>query len=340
MAALFEPFTLKDMTLRNRIVMPPMCMYSAVDGMADDWHLQHYASRAVGGAGLVVVEATGVVPEGRISAGDLGLWRDEQIPGLRRVVDAIHLAGSKAAVQLGHAGRKAEVEGFSSVSSTDVPFNDEYAQPERLTREGIKQVVMAFGQAARRAREAGFDLVEIHGAHGYLINQFLSPLVNDRADEYGKDAEGRVRILGEIIQAIRAEWPMEKPLAVRVSGEEYATGGQHPLDVATLLNRVKADGLDMVHVSSGGVVDIAVRSWPGYQIPYAETIRRETGLPVIGGGGISSPQLAEEIIGNGRADLVFLGRELLRNPYWALHAARDLRADIPWPEQYERAKQG
>ena len=318
--------------------MPPMCMYMANDGVAGDWHYVHYVSRAMGGAGLIIFEATAVSPEGRISLHDLGIWEDEQIPGLKRIVDAIHFAGGKAGIQLAHAGRKADLEGFTPLSSTNIPFSDEYDVPRALDRKEIDGIVEAFGLAAERVMKAGFDFIEIHGAHGYLINQFLSPLVNNRMDIYGGSPENRSRFLKEIIKAIRKQWPLEKPLGVRVSAEEFADGGNRPQDVASLINFVKAEGLDIIHVSSGGVVSSKVESWTGYQIPFAETIKKETGLPVIGGGLITEAQLAEEMVANGRTDLVFLGRELLRNPYWPLLASRELSGDISWPESYERAK--
>lgn len=338
MSELFSEFSIKGMTLRNRIVMAPMCMYSATDGLVSDWHLVHYGSRAIGGVGLVMVEATAVSPEGRISANDLGLWDDGQITGMARLVEAIHRGGAKAGIQLGHAGRKADMVGVEPVAPTARRFSEEYAIPREMTIEDIQRVVEAFGAAAARAYLAGFDLVEIHGAHGYLVNQFLSPLVNTRTDDYGGAPARRVRFLREVTQAVRSGWPVEKPLCIRVSAEEYMESGNHPEDVAAMLNEVISEGLDLVHVSSGGVVPAGVKPWSGYQIPFAETIRRRTGLPVIGGGLVTEPRQAEEIVANGRADMVFLARELLRNPYWPLHAAAKLRHEISWPQQYERAK--
>jgi len=338
MNGLFSPYALKDMVMKNRIVMAPMCMYMAEAGMADDWHLAHYASRAAGGAGLIVFEATAVSPEGRISDYDLGLWRDEQVPGLRRIVDAIHREGAMAGIQLGHAGRKSEVSDSEPVSCSALRFNEEGALPMELDYPGIHRIIGDFGHAAARAHAAGFDYVELHGAHGYLINQFLSPLVNQRTDGYGGQFENRARFLLETIREVRLHWPKEKPLAVRISAEEYDGAGNHTVDMAAILNLVKSEGLDIVHVSSGGVVPGVVETWPGYQIRFAENIRLETELPVIGGGLITSPQQAEDIVRSGRADLVFLGRELLRNPFWPLLSARSIKADAAWPEPYERAK--
>lgn len=338
MSVLFQGFAIKDMELRNRIVMAPMCMYSATEGLVNDWHLVHYGTRAMGGVGLVVVEATAVSPEGRISANDLGLWEDAQTAGMTQLVEGIHRGGAKAGIQLAHAGRKADMEGIVPLGPTTQRFDPEYEVPREMTETDIQNVVKAFGAAAARAFLAGFDYVEIHGAHGYLINEFLSPLVNDRMDAYGGSPGKRVRFLREILQAVRTGWPKEKPLGIRVSAEEYAEGGNHPEDVAHLLNGVMTEGLDLVHVSSGGVVPAGVKSWSGYQIPYAERIRKETGLPVIGGGLVTEPRQAEEIVANQRADLVFLARELLRNPYWPLKAAGLLKVVMEWPHQYEGAK--
>lgn len=338
MSKLFSEFSLKGMTMKNRLIMAPMCMYSATDGLVSEWHLVHYGSRAMGGVGLVMVEATAVSPEGRISDRDLGLWDDNQVPGMARLVEAIHRGGAKAGIQLGHAGRKADMEGVEPIAPVAVRFDPEYQVPREMTGAHVQRVVEAFGAAAARAFLAGFDLVEIHGAHGYLVNQFLSPLVNTRTDDYGGTPEKRARFLQEVTRAIRSGWPVEKPLCVRVSAEEYVDVGNHPEDVADLLAYAIPDGIDLVHVSSGGVVPAGVRPWSGYQIPHAEIVRTRTGLPVIGGGLVTAPRQAEEIVANGRADLVFLGRELLRNPYWPLHAAAELKVDVTWPIQYERAK--
>ncbi len=338
MGKLFQEYQLKDMTLKNRVVMAPMCMYSAEDGIANRWHLVHYASRAVGGVGLVIVEATAVTPEGRISYKDLGLWDDVQIQGLSEIVDAIHAEGCKIGIQLAHAGRKADLEGVDILSSTDEAFNEDYKAPLILDEAGITRIVNAFGSAAKRVLAAGFDLIELHGAHGYLINQFLSPAVNKKADSYGGSPEKRARFLKEVITAVRKEWPAEKPLAVRVSAEEYAENGNHPDMVAEQMNLVKESGLDMVHVSSGGTLPVKMDTWPGYQIRFAETIKEKTGLPVIGGGLVTEAEFADEIVSNNRTDLVFLARALLRNPYWTLDAARKFGVEVDWPKPYGRGK--
>lgn len=337
MNGLFSKFTIKDMTLGNRIVMAPMCMYSATDGLVSDWHLVHYGTRAVGGVGLVIVEATAVSPEGRITGQDLGLWEDAQVSGMARLVEAIHRGGAKAGIQLGHAGRKATVEGFKPIAPSPLRFDETYEVPLDMTTEEIRRVSGAFGAAAARACLAGFDMVEIHGAHGYLINQFLSPLVNLRTDAYGGDGHGRIRFLEDVIRSIRESWPAEKPLCLRVSAEEYQEEGNHPENLSGML-RACEQPVDLIHVSSGGVVPAGIRPWSGYQIPYAESVKRITGLPVIAGGLVTEARQAEEIVANGRAELVFLGRELLRHPYWPLQAAQQLQAEVDWPRQYQRAK--
>jgi NADPH2 dehydrogenase len=339
MSKLFSGYKLKNMELKNRIVMPPMCMYSADnDGNPKDWHLIHYTTRAVGGTGLIILEATGVEPRGRISENDLGIWKDEQIDGLKRIVDACKVHGAKVGVQLGHAGRKSEAFSEPSIAPSPIAYSDDYRMPLEMTKEDIKTVVAAFKEAARRADLAGFDTIELHAAHGYLISEFLSPLTNHRTDEYGGEAKNRVRFLKEVLQAVKSVWPAEKPIIVRVSCDDFAEGGNHDVDMANMLNMVKEEGIDLVNVSAGGVVNVVPKVYPGYMVTYAETIKNVTGLPVMAGGLISSPALAEEIVHNNRADLVFIGRELLRNPYWPLGAAKELREDYIWPKQYQRAK--
>ncbi len=339
MAKLFSDFKIKGMELKNRIVMAPMCMYSADgDGKPNNWHYTHYTSRAVGGAGLIIFEATGVESRGRISDKDLGLWSDEHVDGLKQIVEACQKHGAKVAVQLGHAGRKSEVTSELSIAPSPVPFSEKYRVPVEMTIEDIKQVQIAFREAARRANLAGFDAIELHGAHGYLINQFLSPLTNKRTDEFGGSTENRSRFLKEILCEIRKVWPEVKPVIIRVSAEEYSENGNHPEGVAGILNFLKADGIDMINVSSGGVINANMDIFPGYQVKFAEVVKSETGLPVIAGGLITSALMAEEIIHNNRADLIYLGRELLRNPYWPLQAAKTLNSQLEWPVQYERAK--
>jgi len=339
MAKLFSPITLRELTLKNRIMMAPMCMYSAdVRGYAQDWHFTHYTSRAVGGTGLIMVEATGVEPRGRISERDLGIWEDGHMAGLKRITDGIRSFGGKTGIQLAHAGRKSETTGEPIVAPSPLPFSGDYRTPVELDDKEIGRVINSFAQAARRADEAGFDVIEIHGAHGYLISEFLSPLTNKRTDAYGGDEEGRARFLKEVIEAVRKVWPREKPVFLRVSAEDYAEGGNRPDALGRMIAAVKGLGIDMVNVSSGGVVEAAPKAYPGYQIPMASEIKTMTGLPVVAGGMITEAALAEEILQNGRADMVFLGRELLRNPYWPLQAAKELRGEIEWPFQYERGK--
>lgn len=339
MAKLFESIKIRGVEFKNRIVMPPMCMYSSDDsGYANDWHFIHYGTRAIGGTGLIIVEATGVERRGRITDRDLGIWDDSHIVGLSNIATLCQKYGSKVGIQLGHAGRKCEVDSEDIIAPSPIAYNEKYKVPRKMSKEDIDKVVKAFKEGARRANEAGFDLIEIHAAHGYLINQFLSPLSNKRDDEYGGSVENRARILKDILREIRKVWPENKPVIVRVSAEDYVEDGNHPEDLAEILNLVKDEGVDLVNVSSGAVVPARIKMYPGYQVRFAEVIKRETKLPVIAGGLISEAEMAEEIVSNNRADMIFLGRELLRNPYWPLNAAKKLGYDIDWPIQYERAK--
>jgi len=352
MAQLFEPLTLRGVTLRNRIVVSPMCMYSAQDGVANDWHLVHLASRAIGGAGLVMTEATAVLPEGRISPQDLGLWQDEQTAPLARIVDAIHQHGAAAGIQLAHAGRKgstwaphegegavpAERGGWSVVAPSALAFSPTYRAPTALTSEGIKGVVAAFAAAAQRAARAGFDVAEIHAAHGYLLHQFLSPLANQRDDAYGGSFENRIRLLLEVTTAVRAVWPAQRPLFVRLSATDWVDGGWNADDTVALSSRLKALGVDLIDVSSGGTVPSAqIPVGPGYQTAFAARVRTEAGVAASAVGMITAPSQADHIVRSGQADLVMLARELLRDPYWPLHAAQALRQPTTWPVQYLRA---
>ncbi|WP_312420277.1 NADPH dehydrogenase NamA [Anaerospora hongkongensis] len=335
---LFTPFSIRDLKLKNRIVMPPMCMYSAGDdGQATDWHFVHYVTRAVGQAGLIIVEATGVEEAGRISANDLGLWNDNQMESLKRIVAAVHQAGSKIAIQLNHAGRKCEVPGLEIVAPSAIAFSKDSRQPKELSIEEIHGIVERFRLAAQRAVQAGFDAVEIHGAHGYLLNQFLSPLANRRKDQYGGSPGNQARMLGQVVEAVRSVMPDGMPLFVRVSAHDYEAGGNTPESVAEMLNLIKNKGIDMIHVSSGAVTPAIPRAYPGYQIGFAITVKELTGLPVIGGGLITEPLQAERIV-KADVDMVFLARELLRNPYWPLQAANELGVAAAWPVPYERAK--
>jgi NADPH2 dehydrogenase len=340
MSNLFTPLSVKNLELKNRIVMPPMCMYSAPDSVPTDWHPTHYATRAVGGAGLILLEATGVAPEGRISDYDLGLWADAQGRALEAVADGIHANDAAAGIQISHAGRKSEVTDAVIEAPEALAYDENSRVPVAMTADDIRETVDEFKRAAGRADRAGFDVIEIHAAHGYLLNQFLSPLTNGRTDEYGGSPQNRARFLGEVLDAISLVWPAEKPIFVRVTAEDYAEGGNMPDDLAEILNIVKGigNGIDVVDVSTGGLVPVVPKTFPGYQLPHARIIRDKTGLPVIGGGLITTPSEAESAIADGNADLVFLGRELLRNPYWPLKAAAELGDDIDWPSQYERAK--
>jgi len=350
--ALFTPLTLRGVTLRNRIAVSPMCEYSSVDGFADDWHLVHLGSRAVGGAGLVITEAAAVTPEGRISPSDLGIWKDEHVAFLARCTAFIRAHGAAAGIQLAHAGRKAstarpweggqqvgaEAGGWTPVAPSAIPFRPEDVTPTALDRAGIRAVVEAFGAAARRSLAAGFDVIELHAAHGYLLHSFLSPLCNQRNDEYGGSFDNRIRLLLEVTAAVRAAWPEHLPLFVRVSATDWVEGGWDLPQSVELARRLGPLGVDLVDCSSGGTVPGAkIPAAPGYQVPFAEAIRRETGLPTGAVGLITEPTQADAIVAGGQADLVLLARELLRDPYWPLHAARALGTKGPWPAQYLRA---
>lgn len=338
MSKLFSSYTLKDIELKNRIVMAPMCMDSSEDGYVNDWHFIHYGTRAIGGVGLIIVEATGIEPGGRITDKDLGIWDDSQIDGLKKIVDNCHKNGSKIGIQINHSGRKSEVTSHPIIAPSAIAFNDSYRVPSEMTKADIKNTVHQFKAAAERALKAGFDLLEIHGAHGYLISQFLSPLTNKRTDEYGGTPENRVRFLREVIREVKTVWPETKPLLLRISAEDYNEGGNNSKVMAQLINLIKAEGIDMVDVSTGGVVPAKINTYPGYQIKPSEIIKTNCGIPTIAGGLITDALMAEEVLNNNRADLVFLGRELLRNPYWPLTAAKMLDENITWPIQYERSK--
>lgn len=333
---LFEPYTIRGLSLKNRIVMPPMCTYSAgTDGLPTPFHIQHYGVRAQGGAGLVIVESTGILPEGRISDHDLGLWNEMQTEKLRGIVDAVHRNGAKIAVQLGHAGRKSECEVPEIFAPSAIPFDEKSRMPTELTPAQIHGVAEAFAAAAARAARAGFDAVEVHAAHGYLLHEFLSPLSNKRTDAYGGTLENRVRLLREVLAAVRKTWG-DRPLWIRVSAFDYADGGIDGDLMVSYVNAVKG-AVDLVHVSTGGLLPVPVRDYPGYQAPLAEKIKKECGIPVITVGKITTADLAEEILQNGRADLVAMGRELLRNPFWPLYTAQAHGVDGYVPTPYARA---
>ncbi|BCB04634.1 NADPH dehydrogenase NamA [Bacillus sp. KH172YL63] len=335
-AKLFQPYTLKNVELKNRIVMAPMCMYSShnEDGKVENWHRTHYTSRAVGGVGLIIQEATAVTPQGRISPRDLGIWDDEHIEGLKELVGLIKEQGAKTGIQLAHAGRKAVLEG-DILAPSAIPFNDEMKTPLEMTAHDIKETITAFVQGAERARKAGFDVIEIHGAHGYLINEFLSPLSNKRTDEYGGSAENRYRFLGEIIDGIKAVW--DGPLLVRVSAKDYHGEGLDIEDYVAFGKWMKEQGVDLIDVSSGALVPARIPVFPGYQVKLAETIKHGAGIDTGAVGLITTGIQAEEILQNDRADLVLLARELLRDPYWPRKAAHELGVEIKAPQQYDRA---
>ncbi|HOW09033.1 MAG TPA: NADPH dehydrogenase NamA [Bacteroidales bacterium] len=352
MSKLFTPLTIKNVTLKNRIAMSPMCQYSAKDGFSNDWHLIHLGSRAVGGAGLIIFEATAVTPEGRITPGDLGLWDDGQVEGLSRIVRFIHQNGAHAAIQLAHAGRKASCAvpwqggrqlglnngGWNTVAPSPIPFMPGDRTPEALTREGIRKIISGFRSAAKRSRSAGFDIIEIHCAHGYLLHEFLSPLSNHRDDDYGGSFENRAGLLLQVTDAIKSEWPSEHPLFVRISATDWAENGWTPDDSLKLSFMLKEKNVDLVDCSSGGNVhDARIPFGPGYQVPFSEMVRK-SGVLTGTVGLITSAAQAEAILQENKADLVLFGRELLRNPYFPLQAAKQLESETNWPVQYLRAK--
>jgi 2,4-dienoyl-CoA reductase-like NADH-dependent reductase (Old Yellow Enzyme family) len=352
MPHLFEALTIRRLTLNNRIVVSPMCQYSSVDGFANDWHFVHLGSRAAGGAALVFTEAAAVTPEGRISPDDLGIWKDAHIDELRRIVCFIHGQGARAGIQLAHAGRKGSTKrpwlgtgavprsesGWTPIGPTEEPFADGYPVPNALDIAGIRRIVGAFGDATRRALDAGFDVVEVHAAHGYLLHEFLSPLSNDRTDEYGGAFENRARLCLEVVDAVRAVWSDAQPVFIRISCTDWTPGGWDIEQSVELARRVRDHGVDLVDCSSGGNLPIVkIPLGPGYQVPFAERIRQEAAIATSAVGLITTSQQADEIIRSGRADCVFLARELLRDPYWPLRAARELGHLVAWPPQYLRA---
>jgi 2,4-dienoyl-CoA reductase-like NADH-dependent reductase (Old Yellow Enzyme family) len=353
MSKLFSPFTLKSITLKNRIVVSPMCMYSCIDGFASDFHLVHLGTRAMGGAGLIIQEATAVLPEGRISYADMGIWKDEHIEKLKEINQFIHEQGSVAAIQLAHAGRKASAEtawnggrqiqeGANSwlpLAPSAIPFHEKDRTPKALSLEEIRLIVQAFKDAAKRSLQAGFKVLEIHAAHGYLIHEFYSPLSNFRTDEYGGSFDNRIRFLVDIIDAVQTEWPNDLPLLVRISATDWVEGGWTIEDSVRLSIRLKERGVDLIDVSSAANIPKApIPVAPNYQVPLATQIKQEADMPTAAVGLITGARQAEDILQNNEADLIFMGRELLRNPYFPLQAAKELGVDIAWPKQYERSK--
>ena len=352
MAQLFDTLKLREIVLNNRIGLPPMCQYSAQDGVAADWHFVHYGSRAVGGAGLMIIEATAVVPEGRISPGDIGLWNEQQIEPLARIARFAQAQGCVAAIQLAHAGRKASVGlgwqpqrtlgadegGWVPVAPSPLSFGEGYAVPTELDTAAIAEVIAQFIASTRRAREAGFQSVEIHTAHGYLLHQFLSPLTNQRTDKYGGSFDNRTRLVREVVTAVRAEWPERLPLLIRLSATDWVDGGWNADETVELCRVLKTQGVDLVDVSTGGLVPSAkIPVGTGFQTEFAARIRREADIPTAAVGLITSPEQADHIVRTGQADVVLLGREMLRNPYWSLGAAQSLGKANTWPQQYLRA---
>jgi 2,4-dienoyl-CoA reductase-like NADH-dependent reductase (Old Yellow Enzyme family) len=349
---IFRPVTFRSVTARNRIMVSPMCQYSATDGVANDWHFQNLASRAVGGAGIVFVEMTNVEPRGRITAGCMGLWNDAQRDSLARIAHFAKSQGAVAGIQLAHAGRKAstarpweggkglapEQGGWPIIAPSAIPFGEGFPVPQEMDEKTVAGTVALFAPAARRAREAGFDIVELHGAHGYLISSFLSPITNCRTDRYGGSFENRTRFLLEVVDAVRSEWPDEKPLFVRISCTDWMEGGwdlEASVKLAQLLKR--GGKVDLIDCSSGGVDPRQkINLYPGYQVPFAAAVRSRAGIATGAIGLINSPDMAEQIIASGQADIVVMARAFLNDPYWPLHAAKALKAKIPWPSQYER----
>jgi 2,4-dienoyl-CoA reductase-like NADH-dependent reductase (Old Yellow Enzyme family) len=353
MAQLFSPLVIKSVEFKNRIVVSPMCEYSSVDGFANEWHLVHLGSRAVGGAGLIITEATAVSPEGRISSDDLGIWKNAHLDKLKNIVSFIHKQGSVAGIQLAHAGRKASVPapwkgsrqiskengGWQTVSAGAIPFHEGEMIPEALSIEGINKVIDDFKTAAQRSLSAGFKVIEIHAAHGYLIHQFLSPLSNPRTDEYGGSFENRIRLLLQVTEAIQSVWPNNLPLLVRISATDWAPGGWNEMESVQLATVLKGMGVDLIDCSTGGLVPgVKIPVAAGYQVPFASKIKKEAGVLTGAVGMITSAEQAEAILVNGEADMVLLARELLRDPYFPLRAAFQLGVDIEWPNQYKRAK--
>jgi 2,4-dienoyl-CoA reductase-like NADH-dependent reductase (Old Yellow Enzyme family) len=353
MSLLFQPITIKNVSFKNRIVVSPMCQYSANDGFANDWHLVHLGSRAVGGAGLVFTEAAAVSAEGRISPADIGIWKDEHIPMLQRIAAFIEQQGAVPGIQLAHAGRKASCRapweggmqvpiaegGWPVLAPSAIPFKETTLPVEALRILQIKEVLHQFKIAAKRALTAGFKVVEIHAAHGYLIHQFLSPISNHRTDEYGGSFENRIRFLLEVVQSVQEEWPSDLPLFVRISATDWHVQGWQLENSVALAHHLKRIGVDVIDCSSGGNIPHAqIPVAPGYQVPFASTIKKETGILTGAVGLITMAAQANEILEQQFADFIFMAREFLRNPYFPMHAAKVLNEEMPWPKQYERAK--
>jgi len=352
MSKLFSVLQLREIEFKNRIFVSPMCQYSSQNGMPTDWHLVHLGSRAVGGAGLVMVEATAITPEGRISPGDSGIWSDDHARAFQPITSFIKSQGAVPAIQIAHAGRKASTDvpwrggkslgksegAWETIAPSPVPFGH-YPAPREMTPQDISAVVSQFADAARRSLNAGFEVIEIHMAHGYLLHEFLSPLSNHREDEYGGSLDGRVNVPMQVAQAVRQVWPDHLPVFVRISATDWAEGGWDLAQSIEFSARLQTVGVDLIDCSSGGLVPgVTIPVGQGYQVPFAAAIRKEVGIATGAVGMITEAQQAEQIVSGGEADAVFLARAMLRDPYWPLHAAKNLGVEIPWPVQYERAK--
>jgi len=353
MSKLFSPLKIRDIEFKNRIFVSPMCQYSSCDGMPNDWHLVHLGSRAVGGSGLIIAEATSISPEGRITPDDNGLWNDKQVDGFKKINEFINDQDCVPGIQIAHAGRKAstysswkgdggmpiEKGGWQTIAPSSIPFADNYSNPKELSREEIENLISQFRNAAGRSIKAGFKVIEIHMAHGYLIHEFLSPLSNKRNDEYGGSLENRCRFAIEVTKAVREVVPQSFPLFARISTTDWIEGGWNLEESIYLVKQLKEKGVDLIDCSTGGnIANAKIPVGPGYQIPFSEKIRKEADILTGGVGFITSPVQAEQILANEQADVLFLGRELLRDPYWPLHAAKQLKVDVKWPKQYSRAK--
>jgi len=353
MIRLFSPFEMRSLTFRNRIFVAPMCQYSCVDGVPDEWHLVHLGSRAVGGAALVMAEATAVAPDGRISPSDCGLWNDQQAEAFAPIARFISRQGAVPAIQLGHAGRKASTQppwlgggtvtekngGWQPCAPSPLAFSTDTPVPSELSKSQLNELCAQFATAAERSLQAGFQVVEVHMAHGYLLHQFLSPLSNKRQDEFGGSLENRIRFPLQVAQQVRDLWPAELPVMVRISACDWVEGGWDLAQSLQLCRELKKLGIDLIDCSSGGLVaDAIIPAAPGFQVPFAEQIREQVGIATGAVGLITEAEQAEQIVSSGQADVVLLARELLRNPYWPLQATHQLKAEQPWPVQYERAK--
>lgn len=354
MIKLFTPLTLRELTIRNRIFVSPMCQYSSRDGMPSDWHMVHLGSRAVGGAGLVMVEASAVTPQGRISPDDSGIWSAEHADAFAPIARFIKEQGAVPAIQLAHAGRKASTDlpwkgggpldakhrGWQPIGPSPLPFATGHPVPREAAAKDLEEILGQFALAARRSSEAGFEVAEVHMAHGYLLHEFLSPLTNQRNDELGGSRENRMRFPLRVAKVVRETWPQHLPVFVRISASDWVEGGWGLDDSLELVRQLKAIGIDLVDCSSGGLVpDAKIPAGPGFQTPFATAIREKTGMPTGAVGFITDPVQAEQIVATGLADAVFLARQMLRDPYWPLHAARSLGVEVAWPAQYDRARQ-